>query len=103
MSLKLEVVLGDSHKPTRAIPRLIYLFSAEAEGDDAPTAKETDRPKETRAGVQFPEAQVVVSQTLSNKTKTKCLERFWGKVRLQSHFNKGDMITGPHAAHHMFL
>lgn len=31
MSLKLEVVLGESHKPTRAIPGVIYLYSTSAE------------------------------------------------------------------------
>lgn len=73
MSLKLKVVLGDSHKPTRAIPGLIYLFSAEAELQCS-HSKEMDLQKKTKKkSVQFPEVKVIFSQLLSIR---QCWEWF---------------------------
>ena len=79
MSLKLKGVLGDSHKPTRAIPRLIYLFFCRGRVTALPQRREENTQessllKKLRSSFYFP--------AVSNKTKT-VFRAVWGKVRLQ--------------------
>lgn len=71
MSLKLKVVLGDSHKPARAIPWLI--LSARSLWSCVTTLPQ-QRICKRNTGVQFARVKVIFCQLLSIKQR-RCLEQ----------------------------